>query len=163
MCLCAISVMTTASYCCAMTYKQFCSKTGYAGTTKRAAGYNSSLNDSKIKVRFVANAAEDLPWLFKPNTTEVYVYPGEVIKTSYSAKNLASRSSAGEATYNITPHNMGKHFTKVQCFCFTKISIKPLEEIMLPLVFYIDSKVNTDESANRVKAITLTYTLAPTF
>ncbi|ATW06092.1 Cytochrome c oxidase assembly protein CtaG [Candidatus Hodgkinia cicadicola] len=162
MCLCTISIMATASYCCAIAYKQFCSKTGHAGTTKRADEYNNSLNDSKIKVRFVANAAENLPWLFKPNTTEVYVYPGEVIKTSYFAKNLAGKSSAGGATYNITPHNMGKYFTKVQCFCFTKISIKSLEEITLPLVFYIDSKVNTDESASGVKAITLTYNMEPT-
>ncbi|XXN13662.1 MAG: cytochrome c oxidase assembly protein [Candidatus Hodgkinia cicadicola] len=142
-----------------MAYKQLCSKTGYAGTTKRADEYNNSLNDTKIKVRFVANTAENLPWLFRPNTTEVYVYPGEVIKTSYFAKNLADSSCAGETAYNITPHAMGKYFIKLQCFCFTKISIDSLEEIMLPLVFYIDSKVNADESANKIKAITLTYNM----
>ncbi|AUG33940.1 Cytochrome c oxidase assembly protein CtaG [Candidatus Hodgkinia cicadicola] len=97
MCLCTISIMITTSYCCAMMYKQFCSKTVYAGTTKRAAEYNNGLSDSKIKVRFVANAAESLAWLFKPNTTEAHVYPGEVIKTSFFAKNLANKSSAGEA------------------------------------------------------------------
>ncbi|AHL30932.1 MAG: putative cytochrome C oxidase assembly protein [Candidatus Hodgkinia cicadicola] len=154
--------MIATSWCCATAYKRFCSKTGYAGTTKRASEYNNSLNDTKIKVRFVANTAESLPWLFRPNTTEVYVHPGEVIKTSYFAKNLANKTSAGEATYNITPHNFGKYFIKVQCFCFTKISINSLEETVLPLVFYIDSKVNTDELANGIKAITLAYNMEPT-
>ncbi|AIC63912.1 Cytochrome c oxidase assembly protein CtaG [Candidatus Hodgkinia cicadicola] len=159
MCLYTISAMITISYCCATAYKQFCTKTGYAGATKRASEHNNSPNDTKIKVRFVANTAENLPWLFRPNTTEAYVCPGEVIKTSYFAKNLANRPSAGEATYNVTPHTMGKYFIKLQCFCFAKICIKPLEETMLPLVFYIDSKVNADESANKTKAITLTYNM----
>ncbi|XXN13830.1 MAG: cytochrome c oxidase assembly protein [Candidatus Hodgkinia cicadicola] len=151
--------MMITSYCCALAYKQFCSKTGYAGTTKRAEEYNNSLNDTKIKVRFVANTDESLPWLFKPSATEIYVYPGEVVKTSYTLKSLANKRFVGEATYNVTPPIMGKYFNKVQCFCFTKISLSALARTTLPLVFYIDSKVNADENARNVKNVTLMYNM----
>ncbi|XXM93356.1 MAG: cytochrome c oxidase assembly protein [Candidatus Hodgkinia cicadicola] len=159
LCALVVGAMTTVSYCCAALYKQFCSKTGYAGTTKRADEYNNNLNDARIKIRFVANTSGDLPWLFRPNVAEVYTYPGEIVRTSYVAKSLINKASAGEATYNVTPHAMGKYFNKVQCFCFTKININHLEEATLPLVFYIDSKVNADETAKNIKAITLTYNM----
>ncbi|ATY93490.1 Cytochrome c oxidase assembly protein CtaG [Candidatus Hodgkinia cicadicola] len=159
--LCAfiVGAMTVISFFCAIMYKQFCSKTGYAGTTKRVKSYNNNLNDTRIKIRFVANTDDNLLWLFKPSVAEVYAHPGEIIKTSYVAKNLANDSTVGEATYNVTPHVMGKYFNKVQCFCFTKINIDASKEEILPLVFYIDPKVNADETAKSVKTITLMYNM----
>ncbi len=153
--------MAATSCCCAVLYKQFCSKTGYAGTTKRAAEYNNNLNDAGIKVRFAANTSENLPWLFKPNAPEVYARPGEIIKTSYFAKSLAIKRSVGEATYSVTPRVMAKYFNKVQCFCFSKISVGACAQTTLPLVFYIDPRVNADESAKNIKAVTLMYNMEP--
>ncbi|XXN19782.1 MAG: cytochrome c oxidase assembly protein [Candidatus Hodgkinia cicadicola] len=140
-------------------YKQICNKTGYAGTTKRVSNYNSNLHDAIIKIRFVANTDDRLLWLFKPSVAEVYAHPGEIIKTSYIAKNLTQSTSAGEATYNVTPHAAGKYFNKIQCFCFTKIGINALKEEVLPLVFYIDSKISIDETTKNIKVITLMYNM----
>ncbi|XXM90177.1 cytochrome c oxidase assembly protein [Candidatus Hodgkinia cicadicola] len=142
-------------------YKQFCAKTGYAGTTKRAIEYNSGLNDTNIKVRFVANIDESLLWIFKPSITEIYTHPGETIKTSYVARNLTNNVTVGEATYNVTPLIMGKYFNKIQCFCFTKISINAFKEETLPIVFYIDSRTKTDETTKNIKTVTLTYNMGP--
>ncbi len=58
----------------------------------------------------------------------------------------------GEAAY--IARVISKYFNKVQCFCFSKISVGSLAEATLPLVFYIDSKVDAAESAKNIKAIT---------
>ncbi|XXM93681.1 cytochrome c oxidase assembly protein [Candidatus Hodgkinia cicadicola] len=153
--------MAAASLSGALLYKQICARTGHAGATKRSFEHNNKLNDSKIKIRLIATTNEALPWLFKPSVDAINALPGETIKTSYTVKSLAGTPILGEATYNVTPYSASKYFNKIQCFCFSKISVSPLAKATLPLVFYIDPKISSNESTKNIKTITLMYNMNP--
>ena len=44
----------------------------------------------------------------------------------------------GVSTYNVTPQKAGIYFNKIQCFCFEEQRLRPNEEIVMPVCFFID-------------------------
>ncbi len=85
--------------------------------------------------------------------------PGEVIKADYVVRNLARQPSTGVATYNVVPFAAGKHFVKLQCFCFDTITAPAFTAVSLPLVFYIDPQFCVDEATRGVREVSLMYTM----
>jgi len=79
----------------------------------------------------------------------------------FTAKNLSGQTITGTASFNVTPNQVGKYFTKIQCFCFTRQTLKPGEEVRMPVIFYVDPKILDDPDARDVKEITLSYTFYP--
>jgi cytochrome c oxidase assembly protein subunit 11 len=64
----------------------------------------------------------------------------------------------GMATYNVTPHEAGPYFHKVQCFCFEEQTLAPGQRIDMPISFYVDPTIEEDPYLDGVKNITLSYT-----
>jgi cytochrome c oxidase assembly protein subunit 11 len=143
-------------------YRLFCQVTGFGGTTQRAEAATVPGSVGKIiSVRFDANHAPGLPWEFKPERTTERVAIGAREIAFYTARNLSDRPVTGTATFNVSPTQAGQYFTKIQCFCFTNQTLKPGEQVRMPVVFYVDPKLLADEDASKISEITLSYTFYP--
>ncbi len=146
-------------------YRLFCQVTGLNGTVSRAEAseldFSQAVKGQTIQVRFDANHRDDLPWDFKPEQTTDTATVGARDLAIFIAKNKSNRPVTGTATYNVTPAQAGKYFTKIQCFCFTQQTLQPGEQVRMPVIFYIDPKIATDPDTQSVEEITLSYTFYP--
>jgi cytochrome c oxidase assembly protein subunit 11 len=144
-------------------YRIFCQATGFDGTTQRAEGRDAPgpVAGESVSVRFDANTAPALPWSFKPERATETVTIGEREMAIYRARNLSARPITGRATFNVSPVQAGKYFTKIQCFCFTEQTLKPGEEARMPVIFYVDPKFAKDPDTAKITEITLSYTFYP--
>ncbi len=71
------------------------------------------------------------------------------------------RPITGTASYNVSPAQAGKYFTKIECFCFTQQTLKPGETVRMPVIFFVDPKILDDPDARDIDTITLSYTFYP--
>jgi cytochrome c oxidase assembly protein subunit 11 len=144
-------------------YRLFCQVTGFGGTPLRAEEISSSMqpNGKLISVRFDANTNSALPWSFRPEERVQRVAVGARDMAFYNAKNLSDKPVTGTATFNVTPVKAGQYFTKIQCFCFTEQTLKPGEEMRMPVIFFVDPKIMDDPDAGKIEEITLSYTFYP--
>jgi len=150
--------MVGMSYAAVPLYDWFCRATGFNGTTQVATSAPATILDRKITVRFDANVGGGLPWKFAPERTSIEAKLGEVVTMDYIVVNQSSRETTGIASYNVTPLNMGAHFRKINCFCFTDQTLKPGERQAMTVVFYVDPELATDPDGKDVNTITLSYT-----
>jgi cytochrome c oxidase assembly protein subunit 11 len=156
-CGAVVALMVGLSYAAVPLYDWFCRVTGFAGTTQVASGPPGTVLDRKITVRFDANVSGGLPWSFAPERTSIEVKLGEVVTMDYYIVNRATRETTGIASYNVTPLNLGAHFRKINCFCFTDQTLKPGEKRAVTVVFYVDPELATDPDGRDVNTITLSY------
>ena len=159
-CLVFASTMGGMAYAAVPLYELFCQVTGYGGTTQRAEQYSDTILDRTVKVRFDSNV-NGLPWTFRPKQREVEVRIGETIQIEYIATNNSERTTSGQATYNVTPQTAGAFFNKVECFCFTEMSLEPGESIDMPVVFFVDPAIVDQRETQNIETITLSYTFFP--
>lgn len=142
-------------------YRLFCQVTGIDGTTQRAAAAPGPVAGKEVAIRFDANIAPALPWRFGPEKPREIVTIGEREMAFYTAKNLSARPVKGTATFNVTPVQAGKYFSKIQCFCFNEQVLKPGEEVRMPVVFFVDPRILQDADTKEISEITLSYTFYP--
>ncbi len=154
----AMSGLTAASV---PLYRIFCNVTGYGGAVKRVSSAPTTISDRIITIRFNADVNKDLPWAFSPKQKEMKVRLGQQEMAYYKAKNLSSESTAGMATYNVTPEKAAVYFNKIQCFCFTKQELAAGQETDFPVLFFVDPEIANDALAKDVDTITLSYTFFP--
>ena len=142
-------------------YRLFCEATGLNGTTQRGLKAPGAISGKTMTIRFDANHAPGLPWSFKPEQPLQGVTIGEREQAIFVAHNNGSKPITGTATFNVTPVQAGKYFTKIQCFCFTQQTLQPGETARMPVIYYVDPKILNDPDANDVEEITLSYTFYP--
>lgn len=144
-------------------YRAFCMATGLGGTTQRTDGGAPGADKSgkQVTIRFDANNAPSLPWDFKPEQRAETVTIGARDIAFYTAKNLSARPVTGRAVFNVTPFQAGKYFTKIECFCFTEQTLQPGQEVRMPVVFFVDPKIATEQDGRDISEITLSYTFYP--
>ncbi len=146
-------------------YRLFCQVTGFAGTPKTGAYVGTASAGAgaagEVTVRFDANVNSQLPWQFQPVERQVVVRPGQEVLIHYRAHNLADHPITGTATFNVTPFKAAQYFNKIECFCFTEQTLKPGEDVSMPVVFYVDPQLFEDPNTAEVRKITLSYTFFP--
>jgi cytochrome c oxidase assembly protein subunit 11 len=144
-------------------YRIFCQVTGFDGTTRRAEGATApgAIAGKTVSVRFDANVSNSLPWRFAPERPTEPVVIGEREMAFFTARNLSARTITGTASFNVTPVQAGKYFTKIQCFCFSEQTLKPGEDVRMPVIFYVDPAILKDPDARQISEITLSYTFYP--
>ena len=145
-------------------YDLFCRVTGFGGTTQRAtliqAAEAAALSSGAptISIRFDANTARDMPWQFRPRQVTDTVQIGQRDMAIFEAKNLSSVPITGTASFNVEPEQAGIHFNKIQCFCFTAQTLRPGQEVTMPVLYFVDPKALDDPAMVGVEQITLSYT-----
>jgi len=146
-------------------YRIFCQVTGLGGTTMRAdeatAAAIKPVPGKSVSVRFDANVARELAWQFRPTQTQRTVAIGERSMAAYTARNLSGTPLTGTSTFNVTPTQAGKYFSKVQCFCFQEQTLRPGEQVQMPVIFYVDPAILDDPATRDITEITLSYTFYP--
>ena len=107
-----------------------------------------------VKVQFVAINSAGMSWDFHPNEVRLEANPGQVVRTSFYARNPAKYKTVGQAVPSIVPTKAAEYFHKTECFCFNQQILEAGEAVDMPLVFVIDQALPPD-----VHTITLSYTL----
>ena len=156
-----VLAMAALAFASVPLYRLFCQVTGFDGTTMRAAAAPGPVAGKEVAVRFDANVSTSLPWRFAPEKAREIVTIGEREMAFYTAKNLSARPVTGTATFNVSPVQAGKYFSKIQCFCFNEHTLKPGEDLRMPVVFFVDPKILRDPDAAPISEITLSYTFYP--
>ena len=160
-CLAFVAGMVGMAYAAVPLYDMFCRVTGYNGTSQRVEQASDVILDEKVRVTFDANTSGGLPWEFKPVQRDIDIRIGETVQVMYRAKNLSSKPTTGQATFNVTPMQAGAYFNKVQCFCFTETTLQPGEEMEMPVVFFVDPDMVKAVETKDIKTLTLSYTFYP--
>jgi cytochrome c oxidase assembly protein subunit 11 len=155
--------MVGLGYASVPLYRMFCQATGFGGTTQKALGAEApgEVVGKILNVRFDANVMPSMPWKFAPEQHIARVAVGAREMAFFNATNESDRTITGTASFNVTPEQAGKYFTKIQCFCFTQQTLKPGETVRMPVVYYVDPKLIDDPDANDISEITLSYTFFP--
>jgi cytochrome c oxidase assembly protein subunit 11 len=139
-------------------YELFCRITGYGGTTQQADRAPGAVGERRFVVRFDAETNPQLPWKFQPVQRQVTVRAGERKLIFYVAMNRSDAAVTGTATFNVTPPKAGRYFNKIQCFCFTRQTLKPGQRVEMPVSFFIDPEILKSKNLRDVSVITLSYT-----
>jgi len=144
-------------------YRMFCQATGFAGTTQRAEGGTApgEVVGKIVSVRFDSNVAPKLKWDFRPEQLTERVAIGAREMAFYTATNLTDAPVTGHAVFNVTPEQVGKYFSKIECFCFKEQTLKAHQTVRMPVVFYVDPKFLDDPDTRDISEITLSYTFFP--
>jgi hypothetical protein len=109
-----------------------------------------------VRVHFVAEVEDGLPWSFEPVQETVLIRPGETLQAVYRAKNLSDQPVTGKAQHIEEPAEFVNFLRVVQCFCFIQQTLGPGEEMELPLLFYLDSQIPAE-----AKDLYVRYTFYP--
>ena len=77
-------------------------------------------------------------------------------------RNRSSHEIAAIAAYNVAPEISGAWFDKISCFCFTEQRLGPGESAELPVVFFLDPRLERVHEMDGISEVTLSYTLFKT-
>ncbi|KAA3625034.1 MAG: cytochrome c oxidase assembly protein [Proteobacteria bacterium] len=136
-------------------YNVFCEITGINGKgiqISTAGDLGDRIDRERtVTVEFTGSVMGGLPWEMEP-AEKVEVHPGETVRITYSARNLAGREVVGQAVPSVSPPRATRHFIKTECFCFTNQALAAGEHRDMPLIFRVDP-----ELPRTVKTITLSY------
>jgi cytochrome c oxidase assembly protein subunit 11 len=157
----AVFLMLGLSFAAVPLYRLFCQTTGYGGTTQVAKKAPALRGKRDLVVRFDANVGNGLPWSFAPETPQVTVRTGQTATVFFKVTNNADHDVTAQALFNVTPDVAGAYFDKIACFCFTEQTLGPHETADMPVVFFLDPKLEADETMNGIESLTLSYTFYP--
>ncbi|MBQ0759761.1 MAG: cytochrome c oxidase assembly protein subunit 11 [Zhongshania sp.] len=137
-------------------YDALCEALGINGKTGQQYTVVESQIDTDriVKVQFVAQNNEMMPWEFAPNTSQIEVHPGESNNVTYYAKNTQDRYMVSQAIPSIVPSRAAEYFHKTECFCFNQQPLAAGKNADLALQFIIDRDLPKD-----IHVITLSYTI----
>jgi len=112
-----------------------------------------------VTVEFVAHLPGVVPgsdWEFRPAVTRMQVHPGQLVGTTFYARNGAVVARTAQAVPSVAPLIANAHFRKTECFCFTQQSFAAGEGREMPVRFVVDPALPRE-----VEVVTLAYTFYP--
>lgn len=94
-----------------------------------------------VLVRFDAATMAGLAWEFEPLRKEVRAQPGETLQVMYRVRNPTGRTATAKARHVVTPVRDRGHLDIVTCFCFLEQTLRPGQQVELPVVFRVSYDV----------------------
>jgi cytochrome c oxidase assembly protein subunit 11 len=158
----AALAMVGAAYAAVPAYYAFCRATGFGGTTQVAGGASAVKGERFLTVRFDTNVAPGLDWTFEPETMSMILRTGQTATVFFRVRNRSAHETAAVAAYNVAPEISGAWFDKISCFCFSEQRLGPGESAELPVVFFLDPRLEGAHEMDNVAEVTLSYTLFAT-
>jgi cytochrome c oxidase assembly protein subunit 11 len=153
-----VAGMTGLAFASVPLYDLFCRVTGFGGTPMRAEEAYVGEGTRDLTVTFNADLAAGMPWHFRPSANQMAVRTGVTYTATYVAENPTDQVITGSSTFNVSPDIFGQYFVKVQCFCFERQALQPGERVEMPVVFYLDPKLEDDPYLKKISEVTLSYT-----
>ncbi len=138
-------------------YETFCRVTGFGGTTQRATESADVVLDREVTVRFDANVI-GAPMDFRPVERTLTVKLGQNGIAYYEVTNTSDAPIRAVANYNVAPYKAGLYFQKLECFCFAPQTYMPGETVKMPVIFFVDPRMDEQSRMDDVREITLSYT-----
>lgn len=140
-------------------YNVLCKNLGINGKTDKNAYLTSNEIDlsRSIRVEFMTNNNNYLPWDFYPRLQHIQLHPGENILVYFSAKNNSKHPMTVQAIPSVSPGLAARYLKKTECFCFTQQTFNPGQFRDMPVLFHIDPHL-----PKNINTITLAYTLFDT-
>lgn len=139
-------------------YDLLCEVTGLGGKTGGQYTYDAAatqVDTSRlIKVNFITNTNDGMPWQFWSDKGGVRVHPGELKDATFYVRNTTDRRMIGQAVPSVNPISAAEHFHKTECFCFASQVLEPGQEMELPLRFIVGAQL-----PKNVQTISLSYAL----
>ena len=139
-------------------YDLFCEITGLNGKTGGPYVFDEASTEPDrsrlIKVNFLTNTNEGMPWKFWSAKAAVRVHPGEAKTVSFFVKNTTNKSMVAQAIPSLVPFTAADFFHKTECFCFEQQMLLPGEEVEMPMRFIVGR-----ELPKNVGSINLSYAL----
>ena len=139
-------------------YDLFCEVTGLNGKTGGPYVFDEASTEPDrsrlVKVNFLTNTNEGMPWKFWSGKGAVRVHPGEAKTVSFFVKNTTNKTMVAQAIPSLVPFSATDFFHKTECFCFEQQPLDGESEAQMPLQFIVDQDLPAD-----IKTITLSYTL----
>ena len=138
-------------------YNTFCQLTGLNGKTGDADSAPLSADTNRwVTVDFTSTVMPGLPWRFQPEQRRLRVHPGIPSSVTYLVQNRSDRTLHGQAIMSVSPEVAARHFKKIQCFCYSRQTLRPGEKRQLLLTFFMLPDLPGD-----VHTVTLSYALFP--
>ena len=148
-----VVVMFGFGYALVPFYEKICEVTGMRDVARPDEVRNTQVDTTRsVRIELDSNVRK-LPWEFRPQQPIVGAHPGELVQVSYEIVNATDRDLTGQAIPSYGPPEAARYFRKLECFCFTKQTLKAGERRVMPVVFVVDPELPRD-----IPAITLSYT-----
>jgi cytochrome c oxidase assembly protein subunit 11 len=139
-------------------YDVICDLTGIGGRTGGQYTYDpaSMQRDTSrlVRVNFITNTNDGMPWEFWSETGGARVHPGDVREVNFYVTNTTDRRMIGQAIPSVVPPAASQYLHKTECFCFNSQVLEPGETMEMPMRFIIDPDL-----PRNVQSISLSYAL----
>jgi cytochrome c oxidase assembly protein subunit 11 len=137
-------------------YDVLCDLTGLNGKAESVAAkeipYQVDMT-REVNVEFITSLNESTPIVFRAETKQLKVHPGQYQTMYFYAKNMTDKVMNATAIPSFSPGIVGEYFKKVECFCFNQQTFKAGESKRMPMRFAVKPDLPKD-----LKTITLSYT-----
>jgi cytochrome c oxidase assembly protein subunit 11 len=136
-------------------YRTFCELTGLNGRTVAGAraAVSAPATQREVTIQFLAQAANGMPWEFRPVEKELRVRLGAINTTRFYVRNRAGTAVTGQAVPSVAPGRAAPYLNKLECFCFANQRVEAGAETEMPVRFYIATDL-----PQQIRTLTLSYT-----
>ena len=92
---------------------------------------------------------------FYPEKQQISAFSNEFVRNSYIVKNLSDEVINVKTNYKAKPEEADQYLDKIECLCFQSQTLKPNEEVKMPIKFQIKSEIDKKD----IKEIEINYNI----